>query len=209
LLQQHTSPLSDQTLPLCSILRHCLCAVPSSMAAADGKSAVTPADEPAAAAAAPPTAVSSAADDKKSAARSDAGSAAGNGVSDSGEAGEAVEVEVQSARSRFLGARGRARVLKPLPVFDELALYEVFRQNGVKNAHATTVWKGILKGGAAKFDDIKELPKKVIALLNEHFVISTSVVKQAVTSSNEKGSTTKLVVQLQDGLMIESVIIRH
>lgn len=54
------------------------------------------------------------------------------------------------------------------------------------------------------FNEVPELPKAALALLNKSFTLSTSKVESVHKSSD--GETTKMIIQLQDGLKIESVI---
>eukprot|EP00808_Paulinella_micropora_P021518 g41632.t1 len=53
------------------------------------------------------------------------------------------------------------------------------------------------------------LPKAAEAVLAEHFALTTSTVSRVVDGEGHDGKTSKLVVQLQDGLLVESVVIRH
>ena len=52
-----------------------------------------------------------------------------------------------------------------------------------------------------------DLPRPVYALLREKYAITTSTV-QSISNSSD-GSTTKLLVRLQDGHLVEAVIMRY
>ncbi|KAJ3110625.1 sorting nexin, partial [Phlyctochytrium bullatum] len=73
--------------------------------------------------------------------------------------------------------------------------------------HIATLHRHLIQQGATAIDDIPDLPKAARALLASEFTLSTSKV---VTRSDAKdGSTTKLLVELQDGQRIETVIMRY
>ena len=52
-----------------------------------------------------------------------------------------------------------------------------------------------------------ELPKAAVALLDKDFTLSTSTVEQQQVSSD--GTTTKLLVRLQDGMQVEAVVMTY
>ena len=54
---------------------------------------------------------------------------------------------------------------------------------------------------------VPELPRAAIAVLDRDFVRSTSTVEQAQVSSD--GTTTKLLVRLQDGMQVEAVVMTY
>lgn len=57
------------------------------------------------------------------------------------------------------------------------------------------------------WQNVPDLPKAAAALLDAHFVMFTSTVEQAQTSGD--GSTTKLLVRLQDGMQVEAVVMTY
>jgi hypothetical protein len=59
----------------------------------------------------------------------------------------------------------------------------------------------------ATWSDIPELPKAAVELLERGFSTSTSRVLHASTSAD--GETTKLLVELQDGLQVEAVVMHY
>ena len=99
------------------------------------------------------------------------------------------------------------RVLNPLPLLDEESVLRDFRAVGAKDTHAYTMWRHILHNGVTNVDDIPDLPKAVYALVKEKYSLFTSTVVKESNSSD--GSTTKLLIRLQDGHLIESVIMRY
>ena len=101
----------------------------------------------------------------------------------------------------------RKRELSPNSIFDKQALLKFFKENGIKEIHAKTIHRLMLKDPTLQFSDIPNLPKKAIKLLESNFVSLTSILKTSSTSKDQK--TTKLLIELQDGNMIETVIIRH
>eukprot|EP01084_Bolivina_argentea_P259303 437491_1 len=104
-------------------------------------------------------------------------------------------------------ASSRKRELKPNSIFDNEALFTFFKQHEIKQLHAKTIWRLMTKDPSLTFSDIPGLPKKAAKALSANFVPLTSRLKTVSTSSDKK--TTKLLIQLQDGNMIETVIIRH
>lgn len=62
----------------------------------------------------------------------------------------------------------------------------------------------VVHKGGTDFD-VPLMPKKAAQLLRENFVLTTSEVVEEQKSS--KGC--KLVIKLQDGLMVETVVIEH
>ena len=54
---------------------------------------------------------------------------------------------------------------------------------------------------------VPELPRAAVAVLDRDFVRSTSTVEQAQVSSD--GTTTKLLVRLQDGMQVEAVVMTY
>ena len=109
------------------------------------------------------------------------------------------------------------RVFNPHPIFDLNALREFLKERDFKPSHASKivshVAKEIVSSDASReswegiWDGIEDLPKELYTLLPDYFVpLSTRV----VTKHESKGAdTTKLVVELQDGLQVETVIMRY
>ena len=101
----------------------------------------------------------------------------------------------------------RKRVLSPNSVFDKEALKEFCKDHEIKEIHINKIHRLMLKNPNMAFADIPGLPKQAAQLLQSNFVPLTSTLKSHSTSIDKK--TTKLLIELQDGNMIETVIIRH
>jgi adenine C2-methylase RlmN of 23S rRNA A2503 and tRNA A37 len=69
------------------------------------------------------------------------------------------------------------------------------------------MWRHIIKEGVTDVDQIEGLPKALYEMVRNDFAITTSEVVTAKTSKD--GATTKLLVKLQDGKLVESVIMRY
>ena len=65
----------------------------------------------------------------------------------------------------------------------------------------------LLKHADADWADVPELPKAAVELLSRDFVRCTSRVVQCQSSAD--GETSKLLLELQDGLQVEAVIMRY
>ena len=59
----------------------------------------------------------------------------------------------------------------------------------------------------AAWEDVPNLPKAAVQLLNEEFAHLTTSVLQCQTSSS--ADTTKLLLKLQNGMQVESVIMHY
>ncbi|ORY43597.1 hypothetical protein BCR33DRAFT_850837 [Rhizoclosmatium globosum] len=101
----------------------------------------------------------------------------------------------------------RKRVLSPHSVFDEPQLKALFQEHKVNAHHINSIYRHIIQNNASSFDDIPELPVRILPLLKQNFVFSTSKVFSRMDASDN--STTKLVVELQDGQKVETVIMRY
>ncbi|KAJ3233234.1 sorting nexin [Chytriomyces hyalinus] len=101
----------------------------------------------------------------------------------------------------------RKRQLSPKSIFDEHELRAFFSTHSVNNHHINSIYRHIVQNGARSFDEIPELPARILPLLKKEFVLSTSKVAERLDASD--GSTTKLVVELQDGQKVETVIMRY
>ncbi|GAQ91144.1 radical SAM superfamily protein [Klebsormidium nitens] len=100
------------------------------------------------------------------------------------------------------------RCLRPAPVFDEPALRRAFEAAGVKEVHLGAVWQHVISSaGAGRPEDAPGLPGSAREVLQRHFAAVTSSVQEVKTSAD--GSTSKLLIRLQDGLQVEAVIMRY
>ena len=80
--------------------------------------------------------------------------------------------------------------------------------------HVFTVGRTLLlmlrylaKHPEAAWEDVPNLPKAAVQLLNDRFAQLTSSVVQCQTSSG--GDTTKLLLRLQNGMEVEAVIMHY
>lgn len=99
-----------------------------------------------------------------------------------------------------------SRTLSPLPLFDPESLLGAFAEASIKPAHARRLWRLILQQGYS-IDDVPELPKEARSIIDSRFTLSTSEVLSRTDARD--GSTTKLLIRLQDGQKIETVIMRY
>eukprot|EP00056_Hartaetosiga_gracilis_P013032 m.211658 g.211658 ORF g.211658 m.211658 type:complete len:506 (-) comp13785_c3_seq53:3852-5369(-) len=99
------------------------------------------------------------------------------------------------------------RHLNPLPLLDERIFLEECEKREINTKHAYTMWRNIIAKGATNVRDIPGLPKKMYDLVEEKFALTTSQLLSHKTSAD--GSTTKLLIRLQDGAEIETVIMRY
>lgn len=121
------------------------------------------------------------------------------------------------AARRVNGAHS-TRQLYPKPVLDLAMVEEYLHLAGKKEIHAQILYRWLFrhrnKGGVAlapsedwAFEKLpSDLPKNLRAALVQDFALTTSKVVQ-VTNSDSGGF--KLVIQLQDGHLVETVVIRH
>ena len=116
-----------------------------------------------------------------------------------------------TARTPRKRRRRRNFALSPLPILDLPALTDFLAARGIKASHALKVVTQVLRTpglrSLAQLDGVAALPKGLGSLLARHFAIFTTRVVKAVTSGD--GVVTKLLVELQDGLRVEAVVIRH
>lgn len=98
----------------------------------------------------------------------------------------------------------RKRVLSPQSIYDEAAVSEAFSAAGVKDLHVTSLYKHLAADPDIPYAAIPGLPKAALVVLESGFVRNTISVIH--TEHSRDGETCKLLLRLQDGLTIESVI---
>jgi len=92
-------------------------------------------------------------------------------------------------------------------IFDDIVLHRFLEEHG-KLDHAITLWKHFYRNEtSATFDNCPDLPKDLKHLLNENFVPYCTKVEKVYNSSDQ--TTTKLLIRLEDGNLIETVIMRY
>jgi adenine C2-methylase RlmN of 23S rRNA A2503 and tRNA A37 len=101
------------------------------------------------------------------------------------------------------------RELSPKPLLDEAMLVESFIKNGINIRHIKTIYRLIIQNNLTDFNSLSKygIPKKAIELINSEYTLTTS--KVISRSDAKDGSTTKLLIELQDGQRIESCIMRY
>ncbi|KAI8925386.1 hypothetical protein BC831DRAFT_461363, partial [Entophlyctis helioformis] len=99
------------------------------------------------------------------------------------------------------------RELNPKPMYDDGLLLEAFNAHNIAPKHAQKLWRYFVQQGASTYADVPGLPKQALAVLQAEFTPLTSRVVSRTDAAD--GSTTKLLVELQDGQRIESVIMRY
>ncbi|KNC81211.1 hypothetical protein SARC_06458 [Sphaeroforma arctica JP610] len=107
----------------------------------------------------------------------------------------------------------RSRKLKMASIWDEPTLLEELNELYVKQPEilAAKIHKHLLTTEGitdlTSVATIQDMPKGVSEMVVSKFTLMTTTVVEAVTSGDN--AVTKLVIQLQDGLKVETVIIRH
>ncbi len=88
--------------------------------------------------------------------------------------------------------------------FEQLTAW--LSDHGHKKFRASQVWEWLYRTRVTSFSEMKDVNKECIKLLEEHFVIQTLTehVKQEATDG-----TIKFLFKLQDGNLIETVMMRH
>ncbi len=99
------------------------------------------------------------------------------------------------------------RKLSPLPLLDEESFLADALSVGAKEAHVHKVWRYVVQHGTTNIASIPDIPKALIHLVAVKYAVCTSSVVSTTHSAD--GSTTKLLVRLQDGHLVESVIMRY
>ncbi|EEA06856.1 radical SAM domain-containing protein [Cryptosporidium muris RN66] len=96
---------------------------------------------------------------------------------------------------------------KQQPIFDSSSFLKVFRELKVSESHAYRVWRYLIQKNVKEFSDIPDIPKRILEEIQLNFKLLTSNIVQSHTTDD--GNTTKLIIRLQDGHEIETVIMRY
>mmetsp|Transcript_22946 Transcript_22946/g.59959 ORF Transcript_22946/g.59959 Transcript_22946/m.59959 type:complete len:552 (+) Transcript_22946:68-1723(+) len=99
------------------------------------------------------------------------------------------------------------RALQLKSVWDPIQLLQAFAEHGIRPKHAQKIWSFLIRHPAAHWNDVPDLPKAATRLLDEQFSKFTTRVVECQNSGD--GETTKLLLELQDGLQIEAVIMHY
>ncbi|EFJ11884.1 hypothetical protein SELMODRAFT_182858 [Selaginella moellendorffii] len=92
-------------------------------------------------------------------------------------------------------------------IFDEGILKAELQRHGIKPLHVYTIWRHVMDHPNAALHQVPGLPGALYPLLRTRFKALTSTLAAHSTSAN--GTTTKLLLQLQSGQSVETVIMRH
>lgn len=96
----------------------------------------------------------------------------------------------------------KRRTLKPQSLYARKHLEKWLVEDlEVKPIHRIKIWKGAQKGPVAEIQD--SIPRVVREQFDKHFVLTTSQVVEEQVSESGGG---KLVVKLQDGHLVETVV---
>lgn len=79
-------------------------------------------------------------------------------------------------------------------------------ERGHKKFRATQVWEWLYRKRVKSFEEMTNVPKDCLQLLEEHFVIETMNVH---TKQESQDGTVKFLFKLADGNLIETVLMRH
>ncbi len=79
-------------------------------------------------------------------------------------------------------------------------------EHGHKKSRALQVWDGLYRQRVTEFEAMSTVKPEVAALLKEHFAIQTLAVH---TKQESADGTVKFLFKLEDGNLIETVLMRH
>ncbi len=88
--------------------------------------------------------------------------------------------------------------------FDDLTTW--FTEQGQKKFRATQVWEWLYRKRITSFDEMSNVPKESIQLLNDNFVLNT--LEEQIVQESADG-TIKYLFKLEDGNLIETVMMTH
>jgi len=101
-----------------------------------------------------------------------------------------------------------SRFHKSLPsLFDKSQLVRIFKENRLKLSHLDSIYSHFCLQKSPHLADVQGLPKKLVPTLLPKIAPISSDLIQAHTSDDKR--TTKLLIRLHDGHVVESVIIRY
>jgi sorting nexin-8 len=109
-------------------------------------------------------------------------------------------------KERKMTKSSKYRTLDPMPLLDPDLLLSEFKKLKIKPIHAQKIWRCWIQHSQS-YDSIPQIPLDALELLKSKFTHSTS--KVISRQDARDGSTTKLLIELQDGQRIESVIMRY
>ncbi|VVA30107.1 PREDICTED: 23S rRNA [Prunus dulcis] len=92
-------------------------------------------------------------------------------------------------------------------IFDAGELKSELEKSGVKPSFMPYIWKQVIQNPDSQLDQIPSLPSAAYPLLTSKFKTLTSCVHSAMDSSDQL--TTKLLIKLQNGALVEAVIMKY
>ncbi|PSC70785.1 radical SAM domain-containing [Micractinium conductrix] len=101
----------------------------------------------------------------------------------------------------------KKRNLSPQSVWDSVAVKNAFEAAGANTKHIPRMYNHLIRHPGSTWSDVPDLPKAAVAALDAGFALFTTRLLEVQRSSD--GETTKLLVQLQDGLQVESVVMEY
>lgn len=92
-------------------------------------------------------------------------------------------------------------------VFDFGALKEEFDNAGISFQFIPLIWKHVHQNPNRDLDDVPSLPAAAYPILRSKFKVMTTSLSSAADSSDKL--TTKLLIRLQNGNLVETVVMRY
>ncbi|KAJ0680915.1 putative 23S rRNA (adenine(2503)-C(2))-methyltransferase [Helianthus annuus] len=92
-------------------------------------------------------------------------------------------------------------------VFDAPFIRAEFDKSGINTQFIPTIWKYVIQNPNCEWRDIPSLPSAAYSLLSSKFKPCTSAVDSVSDSTDQV--TTKLLIKLQNGASVETVIMRY
>ncbi|KAL0907112.1 hypothetical protein M5K25_025655 [Dendrobium thyrsiflorum] len=92
-------------------------------------------------------------------------------------------------------------------VFDAVALRNEFENAGIRSQFIPIIWKHVRQKPTSELDEIPSLPAAAYPILRSKFKVMTSSLTSAAKSKDSL--TTKLLIRLQNGNLVEAVIMRY
>jgi adenine C2-methylase RlmN of 23S rRNA A2503 and tRNA A37 len=102
----------------------------------------------------------------------------------------------------------KKRELHPQSLFDEPELLKFMEENDINPVHAHRLWQHFIRNpSSTNIRDCPDIPKRAYELLERNFVVHTTSLVSSSYSLDK--NTIKLLIRLQDGSLIETVIMKY
>lgn len=101
----------------------------------------------------------------------------------------------------------KKRVLSPKSIWDVEEVKSAFHEANIKEIHLYKLYQCLAKNPDVRWKDITFLPKNAVRILEEQFLPLTSTCVKCSSSSDRE--TYKLLIRLQDGFQVESVLMTY